>query len=314
VFGFRIVLGINRPSSPVLLTMTHSICFHHIDPDGHACGAIVRLALGEAVTLIGSDYPISSIPWDLVERARQVIVADFSFPLTDMQRMAAGRELVWIDHHKSAINEFAGIADDWPGKRDITKAACVLTWEYFFPSRPVPKAIVLIGDRDIWRWAEADTGAFNESVYNQNHEAADDAFWKPLLGDDPDRLKKMIAEGAWLRQIKLKNVERMMVRRSFELFFEGYRTLVVNSPGNGDLGDYGKARDYEIVYTYEDKMQPEGLTTSVTLFSNQVDVSVIAKRFGGGGHAGAAGFEFLRGASPFPPGSSVEWDLKKEQR
>jgi len=41
-----------------------------------------------------------------------------------------------------------------------------------------------------------------------------------------------------------------------------------------------------------------------------VDVSVIAKRYGGGGHAGAAGFSFLRGATPFPPSSQVEWDTK----
>jgi nanoRNase/pAp phosphatase (c-di-AMP/oligoRNAs hydrolase) len=47
------------------------------------------------------------------------------------------------------------------------------------------------------------------------------------------------------------------------------------------------------------------------LYSHQVDVSVIATRYGGGGHAGAAGLSFLRGATPFPPGSQVEWDTKK---
>ena len=59
--------------------------------------------------------------------------------------------------------------------------------------------------------------------------------------------------------------------------------------------------------TYVDEMQVSGLTTVVTLFSNKIDVSVIAKRFGGGGHAGAAGFSFPRGASPFPPDSDVIW-------
>jgi nanoRNase/pAp phosphatase (c-di-AMP/oligoRNAs hydrolase) len=63
------------------------------------------------------------------------------------------------------------------------------------------------------------------------------------------------------------------------------------------------------VYTYADEMQVGGLTTVVTLYSDQVDVSVIATRYGGGGHAGAAGFSFLRGATPFPPGSQVEWSI-----
>jgi len=287
--------------------MTKSICFHHNDPDGHASGAIVKYALGNDVTLIESDYDGTPIPWDLVEQAEQIIVTDFSFPMDDMKRLAEGRELVWIDHHKSAMLEFKGIADKWPGIRDISEAACVLTWKYFFPERPVPKAIVLIGDRDIWRWAEEDTGAFNESVYNQDHHAGNAAFWEPLLEDDQTVLAKMIEDGAWLREISLRRVDHMMAARSFEVRFEAHHTLVVNTRGNGDVGNYGRDRGYEIVYTYVDEMQVGGLTTVVTLFSNKIDVSVIAKRYGGGGHAGAAGFSFPRGESPFPPGSNVIW-------
>lgn len=291
--------------------MTKSICFHHNDPDGHASGAIVRYALGDAVTLIESDYNATPIiPWDLVGQAEQVIVTDFSFPVADMQRLAKGRELVWIDHHKSAIAEFAGIADPWPGIRDVSEAACVLTWRYFFPQRPVPKAVILVGDRDTWRWAEKDTGSFNESLHSHDHHADNAAFWKPLLEDDPTTLEKMIEEGIWLREIKLRKVDRTMKARSFEVLFEGYRTLAVNTRGSGDVGDYGRDCGYEIVYAYVDEMRVDGLTTVVTLYSNQVDVSVIAQRYGGGGHAGAAGFSFLRGATPFPSGSQVEYKTR----
>ena len=287
--------------------MTKSICFHHNDPDGHASGAIVKYALGDSVTLIESDYDGTPMPWDLVEGTEQIIVTDFSFPVEDMQRLAEGRELVWIDHHKSALAEFAGIADDWPGIRDISEAACVLTWKYFFPDRSVPKAIVLIGDRDIWRWAEKETGSFNESLYNQDHQAVNDAFWKPLLEDDPATLAQMIEEGAWLREINLRNIEQRMAARSFEVRFDGHSTLAVNTSGNGDVGNYGRERGYEIVYCYVDQMQNGSLNTVVTLFSAKIDVSVIAHRYGGGGHAGAAGFSFPRAATPFPPGSEVQW-------
>ncbi len=287
--------------------MKKTICFHHNDPDGHASGAIVKYALGEAVALVESDYDGTPIPWDLVANAEQVIVTDFSFPLDDMQRLAEGREMVWIDHHKSAMEEFAGIADDWAGIRDIGEAACVLTWQYFFPERKVPRAIVLIGDRDIWRWAEKDTGAFGASLYHQDHHANRAEFWKPLLEDDEKVLEKMIAEGAWLREISLKEVDALMEARSYEVAFEGYRTLVINRRGTGDIGNYGRERGYDLVYAYVDSMQAEGLTTSVTLYSNKVDVSVIATRYGGGGHAGAAGFSFLRRETPFPAGAEVSW-------
>jgi oligoribonuclease NrnB/cAMP/cGMP phosphodiesterase (DHH superfamily) len=287
--------------------MTKSICFHHNDPDGRASGAIVRYALGPDVELIESDYDGTSIPWEKVSQAEKVIVVDFSFPVDDMKRLADGRELVWIDHHKSAIADFEGLADGWPGIRDIAEAACVLTWKYFFPEHSVPKAILLIGDRDIWRWAEKETGPFNECLYNQDHEAGDDAFWKPLLENDQSTLEKMIEEGAWLRKINLRNVDRMMAARSFEVRFDGHRTLAVNAKANGDIGNYGRERDYEVVYCYVDQMQNGVLTTNVTLFSSKVDVSVIAKCYGGGGHAGAAGFSFPRAATPFPPEAEVQW-------
>ena len=167
--------------------MTNTLCFHHNDPDGHASGAIVRYALGPGVQLIESDYGDAPPPQEVVAGAERVIVVDFSFPVVEMSRLAEGREFIWIDHHKSAIAEFAGISKAWGGIRDVSEAACVLTWRYFFPERPVPRAIVLIGDRDIWRWAEADTGAFNESLYNLDHQAGNDALWRPLPQRDPGR-------------------------------------------------------------------------------------------------------------------------------
>jgi oligoribonuclease NrnB/cAMP/cGMP phosphodiesterase (DHH superfamily) len=285
--------------------MTNTICFHHNDPDGCASGAIVRYALGKEVMLVESEYGRISIPWGKIEQSEKVIVADFSFPAVDMLRMAKGHEFVWIDPHRSAILEFEKIGKDWLGLRDISDAACVLPWKYFFPDRQVPRAIVLIGDRDVWRWAEAETGPFNESIYNRDYHAENDALWKPLLEDDESVLKQMIEEGKWLREITLRNVERMMDERSFEVEFEQYKTLAVNAPVNGDIGNYGRSRGYDIVYSYIDEQQNGRLTTVVTLYSDKVDVSVIAKKYGGGGHAGAAGFSFPRRDTPFPPNSEV---------
>ena len=41
----------------------------------------------------------------------------------------------------------------------------------------------------------------------------------------------------------------------------------------------------------------------------EIDVSPIAQKFGGGGHAGAAGFHFQRSTTPFPPEATVSLNL-----
>jgi len=293
--------------------MSPTICFHHNDEDGRASAAIIRHALGDELTLIEMDYDDLAIPWDVVARAQQVIVVDFSFPTQDMQNLAAGRKFIWIDHHVSALTELGEVSRDWPGSRDLSEAACVLTWKYFFPGQPVPRAITLIGDRDVWRWAEADTGAFTESLHVRDTRADNDALWVPLLKEDPVIMKNILDEGQRLREIRLAEIKERVDRRGFEVEFEGHRTLVINAPGNGDLGQRGRDLGYEIVYCYEDQMQRDTLTTNVTLFSRQADVSVIARRHGGGGHTNAAGFSFPRTSTPFPPEANVKW-LREEPR
>lgn len=287
--------------------MSLTICFHHNDEDGRASGAIVRYALGKEVHLVEVDYDDLTIPWPLVEKASKVIVVDFSFPPQEMQKLATGREFIWIDHHISAIKEMEKASAQWAGIRDINEAACVLTWKFFFPTRAVPRAIVLVGDRDIWRWAEKDTGAFGEGLYVRDTRAENDSLWQPLLENDPKVLNEILKEGARLREIRLDEINALVERRGFEVKFFGERTLAINAPGNGDLGQRGRDLGYEIVYCYEDQMQQGVLSTNVTLFSKEVDVSVIAKKFGGGGHAHAAGFSFKRSSSPFPPEADVQW-------
>jgi oligoribonuclease NrnB/cAMP/cGMP phosphodiesterase (DHH superfamily) len=294
--------------------MTHTICLHHNDEDGRASGAIVRYALAREVDLYETDYDGREIPWDSITKAGRVIVVDFSFPLEDMQKMATGREFIWIDHHKSALTELEDVSRDWQGVRDISKAACVLTWNYFFPERPVPRAVTLIGDRDIWRWAEKDTGAFNEGIHVRETRADNDDLWIPLLEEDPVTMKMILDEGLRLREIRLEEIRKKVERLGFEVGFEGHRTLVINSAGNGDFGQRGRDLGFEIVYCYEDQIQRDILTTSVTLFSRQADVSVIARRYGGGGHTNAAGFSFPRNSSPFPPGADVKWPQHIKQQ
>jgi oligoribonuclease NrnB/cAMP/cGMP phosphodiesterase (DHH superfamily) len=284
------------------------LCLHHNDSDGRACGAIVRRALGKEVVLYEMDYG-EMLPLDLVVVADHILIVDFSLPKAEMEQLAKYHQFTWIDHHKSALDEMNGAADDWAGVRDISEAACVLTWQYFFPDQPIPKAVKLIGDRDIWRWAEPETGAFNEGLHQNYTRPDNDDLWKPLLDDDPEILARMIELGGTLREARLRDIRRAAARYSFAATFEGYRTLVINLRGSGDLGAQIRTMGYQMGYCYVDKVNEGQLMTYVSLYSDEVDVSQIAQKFGGGGHEGAAGFHFSRGDSPFPPGAEVSLDF-----
>jgi oligoribonuclease NrnB/cAMP/cGMP phosphodiesterase (DHH superfamily) len=286
----------------------NTLCLHHNDADGRACGAIIRRALGKDVVLYEMDYG-ESAPLDLIVVADHILIVDFSLPKTEMEQLAAYHQLTWIDHHKSAIDEMDGTADGWAGVRDTSEAACVLTWRYFFPQQPLPKAVRLIGDRDIWRWAEAETGAFNEGLYQHYTRPDNDSLWNPLLDDDPEEVSRIIETGGALRDARMREIRRATARYGFVVTFEGYRTLVINLRGSGDLGAHIRNMGYQMAYCYVDKVSDSQLMTFVSLYSDEIDVSPIAQKFGGGGHAGAAGFHFPRGETPFPPDAAVSFDL-----
>jgi oligoribonuclease NrnB/cAMP/cGMP phosphodiesterase (DHH superfamily) len=283
-----------------------ALCLHHNDADGRASAAIVRRALGPDTMLHEMNYG-EPVPWSKVAKAGRTVVVDFSLPEEQMLRIARESDLIWIDHHISAIEELADVSRDWPGLRDPRDAACILTWRYFFPDQPVPRGIVLIGDRDAWHWTEPETGAFDEGLYQQDTDPENDRLWKPLLDDDPQILEELIARGAVLREARLHNIRRQVENYGYPVTFEGYSTLAINVRGNGDLGAYIREIGYQIAYCYIDNMQNGKLVTFVGLYSADVDVSVIARKFGGGGHKGASGFSFTRNDSPFPPDAQFQY-------
>ena len=281
-----------------------TLCLYHDDPDGCCAAAIVRRALGDEVHLLPLEIG-DAIPWEAVEGIGQIVLLDYSLPEEEMRRLAAGRKLVWIDHHKTALAGLTEAMAGVPGERSIDAAACVLAWRTFFAGQAPPLAVLLIGDRDIWQMSYPETRTFSEGLYQEDIQPANDGLWKPLLDDDRARVNQLVELGQILYAVRLKRIKDVVARYGFPGFFEGHRTLAVNHPGNGDMGEYIRQTGYELAYCYVEVIRQDQLQTVVTLYSDQVDVSEIARKYGGGGHRGAAGFQFRRADDPFPPESAA---------
>jgi oligoribonuclease NrnB/cAMP/cGMP phosphodiesterase (DHH superfamily) len=127
-------------------------CFYHsADLDGACSGAIVKMHSPEC-ELIGINYG-DAFPWETIQPGDEVFMVDFS--LSDFNDMLRLRELcghlnlVWIDHHKSAIEARDASGIGFTGFQVIGKAGCELTWE-FMSNDPPPQAVYLLGRYDVW--------------------------------------------------------------------------------------------------------------------------------------------------------------------
>ena len=280
------------------------LCLHHNDADGRCSAAIVRRALGPGVMLREMDYELIPLPWDEIAAAGKIVIVDFSTSLEHMQRMMSTAEVIWIDHHKTAIEALAELSD-LPGTRNLDEAACVLTWQFFFPDQEVPEAVQYIGDRDVWRFAYEQTAAFGEGLFQEHTQPANDSLWRPLLDGNEEAVSRLVEHGGILHRSRMKQVKRLVKRDAYEAQWEGHRTLAINARGSGELGHSMCQEGYEVAYCYIDRYINGRMITKVALFSEAIDVAEIASRFGGGGHPGAAGFSFLRNGFPFPEGSEV---------
>jgi|GEM_PF-769959 len=89
-----------------------------------------------------------------IKEKRTVYMVDFSLKPEDMKRLAEVSNLIWIDHHRTAID--AMCVPDGPEFSRYhcrsDKAACELCWEFTGgPTESIPEAVRLLGAYDSWR-------------------------------------------------------------------------------------------------------------------------------------------------------------------
>jgi len=274
--------------------------FYHTDNDGMASGAIVlHRAIGvdveqsgQTVDAIPIDYD-KPFPFDDIKTDEELWIVDFSLKPDDMNRLLkVTRNIVWIDHHKTAMENTKDYDVDLPGVRDATEAACVLTWRYVVPDSPVPIPVALIGDRDAWLWKYGDASRWFYLATEVENLSPGSVFWEWALnvGHDwsDERLQKMLGTGRLFQKYRDHYFASYRKAMGFPVEFEGHSCFAMNAAkiDSECFGDKVQ-KDYDILISFA--YTPAGKFT-VSLYSSKVDVGEIAKKHGGGGHKGAAGF------------------------
>lgn len=275
--------------------------FHSADLDGHCSGWLVQKYLGTDVKLIGIDYG-DPFPWELItDKDQTVYMVDFSLqPKSQMLKLADMCQLVWIDHHKSAIE--ALVDAKIHGLRDTSQAACELVWDYLkinlSPDQlSMPDFVYYLGRYDIWDHSNQEF--WDDIIYpfqmgmrlKSTIPTESCPIWAELF-EQKDRklLSLIIAVGTAIVAYQTQQNRRTM-NSSFDVELDGLRCLAVNAGGNSQIFESKwDSSKYDAMLGFKNT---RGEFWTVSLYSDKddVDVSVIAKNRGGGGHKGAAGFQ-----------------------
>ena len=272
--------------------------FFHDDLDGRAAGHVVYHEVLEGNICDGFDtkfIPINytdKFPIETIREGEVVYIVDFSLQVPEMEALLLRtKNVVWIDHHKTSINKYDGVKgmDSVLGIRRDGTAGCVLTYMYLYgveDIKDVPEYIRLIGDRDVWKFEHGQrTRDFCMGIGTLDLEPKSEDWEKAKLAID-----HYVEVGSGIN-VYLGNWYKSYIKSwGYEVEFEGHQCLVVNGKFPAEASDTVTEK-YDIAIT----TAYNGEAWVITFYSRKgVDVSVIAKKYGGGGHQDAAGCVLAR--------------------
>jgi len=285
-----------------------TLCIYHSrDLDGWMSGAVIKHHFNKTnttsdntLTSVGWDYG-DSVPTDAIEDCDQVIMADISFPKEVMDDLHNRKNLIWIDHHISAMND---IGDHISGLRNDKYAACELTWMHLFPGEKMPELVRLLGRYDCFGHKHTDEetkvlefqyGArANISGIEMAYDKLKDCLSNPgeycdsiidaIHSSGKDIYTHLCTEG---RQDYDKLIFPIVFFHNDKLCKFGAINRQRFNPVNFNIDYHADGWDGIASFHWDPNL---GWTFSLYNDNQEVDCSVIAKSLGGGGHKGASGF------------------------
>lgn len=227
-------------------------------------------------------------------RGKDVLIVDFSYPREVMQKLhAEAKSLVVLDHHKSAEAACDGL--DFC-QFDMTRSGAGMAWDFLFAGKPRPALVNYIEDRDLWKFALP--GSRAASAYISSWEMTKEN-WDHLEEDfDAHFNYTVVTQGRAILRFEEQKTRQIAAEARTRFIpygsvGEGYNIFSVNCPYQfaSQVGEllYTEHPELPFVATYFDRgdgKQQWSLRSS----KDGVDVSEVAKEYGGGGHAHAAGF------------------------
>lgn len=260
--------------------------------------------------------------FERLPQCTQLYVLDYSLPIAFLKELLErGIKITEIDHHKTfweragtalATEEYLEELQENGNYRYYFHngmSGAVLTWLYAnieehlddilkmegeelyeFLDKNVPDCLLYIQDPDIWLWRHNDSKAYCEAFFLYNREPL-----KLIANKDLDGLTAhFISEGEsllWQKDIQLTNLMKQACDVAVEVDGHQVKGKFVSCSKffTSELGNLlirsGEDIKFAVLVDFDKDLWKCGVRSTPDF-----DGTIIAKQFGGGGHAQACGF------------------------
>jgi uncharacterized protein len=268
------------------------IIFHASCRDGFCAAFVLRHALLTQLKIPLADMEFHPAHYgtpapDVV--GKHVYIADFSYPLEVMRKIAETAEsLTVFDHHRTAEASLRALDSEGLNCEihfDLNRSGARLVWDYFHTEEPW-WLVRYVEDRDLWRFALPNSKAVNAFVSVLPFEF--DAWEAARVADTAESAAVM--GGVVLAKID-QTVESAL--KGIRLIpFAGYEDVpVLNCTAEISETLHAVCNKTDAPFSVGWFQRGDGLFQYSLRSRGDFDVAELAKKFGGGGHRAAAGFE-----------------------
>lgn len=283
--------------------------FHHVGP-------FIETSFDFHAGVYGEDPP------DV--EGRIVYMVDFSYKRDVVKKMLTqgkAKSIIVIDHHKTAFEELATLSEeleeewhiakmelgnDLPGLEyqspfeflfNIEMSGATLAWDYWrdvWQEEGISRPVLLghVEDRDLWRFKLPLTREIQANVVSYEYTFEN---WDKLMLHT--NTLQLAAGGEAIERKHHKDIAGLVKVCKRFMFIGGYHVPVASLPYTltSDAGHLMAKEHLEgkaFAACYWDTAEHRIFSLRST--ENGMDVSAIAKEYGGGGHKNAAGFKVSR--------------------
>lgn len=304
--------------------MTKPLCIYHGNcADGFTSAWAVWKRFGDAWDYHPGVY--QDPPPDVT--GRDVVLVDFSYKRDVLKAMRANAcSMLVLDHHKTAADDlaheggnfgidiskwtgpvnwdrhvqnigqdgFENVADSVYVLFDMNRSGAGITWDFFHGEDTRPKLVKYAEDRDLWRFTLPFSREVNAYIFAHEYDFGVWSTLANLIDDDTDGVVRM---GAAIEKKHHKDVRELANALKRRMVIGGHEVWAASLPYTltSDAGHL-MATGEPFAACYWDT--PDGRVFSLRSTDEGLDVSEIAKQYGGGGHRNASGFRLPHGVSP----------------